>query len=239
MGISVKFEGHTLNSPALFLEFLFKKLENQKLGSSLREEITPVLSVLCTLSRSHRVVRKYYRSVVLPPLRKADVTHKPEVGDSYRARLVRLLTSSSGDVGTLVEEFLFILCKENVNRMVKYTGYGNAAGLLARKGLLLGGRGQEADKFSEDEDTDDDEALKDVNPLTGYIEKQRPNPFEGMTDEQKEYEAMKLVNLMDKMNRSGVIQPCRVGADGKPEPVEHVLQLQEGLDKQEEETDTE
>jgi len=177
--------------------------------------------------------------VVLPPLRKADVTHKPEVGDSYRARLVRLLTSSSGDVGTLVEEFLFILCKENVNRMVKYTGYGNAAGLLARKGLLLGGRGQEADKFSEDEDTDDDEALKDVNPLTGYIEKQRPNPFEGMTDEQKEYEAMKLVNLMDKMNRSGVIQPCRVGADGKPEPVEHVLQLQEGLDKQEEETDTE
>ena len=37
---------------------------------------------------------------------------------------------------------------------------------------MLGGRGQEADKFSEDEDTDDDEALKDVNPLTGYIEKQ-------------------------------------------------------------------
>lgn len=229
--ISVAFEGHTLNSPSLFLDFLFKKLEKPSAGMTLKEDITPVLSVLCSLSRSHRVIRKYFRSEVLPPLKAADVAHKPEVGDSYRAQLVRLLTSNTGDVGTLVEEFIFILCKENVSRMVKYTGYGNAAGLLARKGLLLGGRGEEAETFSEDQDTEDEDDLQNVNPLTGCVEQKRPNPLEGMSEEQKEYEAVKLINLMDKMNRSGVIQPCRIGADGKPEPVEHVLQLQEELEK--------
>lgn len=49
-----------------------------------------------------------------------------------------------------------------------------------------------------------------------------------MTEEQKEFEAVQLMNLMDKMQRSGLIQPARVGEDGRPEPVEHVLQLAEG-----------
>jgi hypothetical protein len=30
---------------------------------------------------------------------------------------------------------------------------------------------------------------------------EKPKPWEGMTDEQKEYEAMKLVEAMDKLNR--------------------------------------
>ena len=33
-------------------------------------------------------------------------------------------------------EFLFVLCKEDSNRLIKYTGYGNAAGLLLTHGLL-------------------------------------------------------------------------------------------------------
>ena len=79
------------------------------------------------------------RSVVLPTLKAADVAHKPEVGDSYRAQLVRLLTSNSGDVGTLVEEFIFILCKENVSRMIKYTGiYFLFGGLLQAMLRLYG-----------------------------------------------------------------------------------------------------
>lgn len=53
-----------------------------------------------------------------------------------------------------------------------------------------------------------------------------------MTDEQKEYEAMKLVDHINNLAKSGMIQPCRVGADGKPHPIEHVLQLQEGIKAQ-------
>lgn len=32
---------------------------------------------------------------------------------------------------------------------------------------------------------------------------------------------------MSNHKRSGIIQPCRIGDDGRPQPVEHVLQLQE------------
>ncbi|GCC39987.1 hypothetical protein chiPu_0023451, partial [Chiloscyllium punctatum] len=52
-------------------------------------------------------------------------------------------------------EFLFVLCKESVDCLLKYTGYGNAAGLLAAHGLLAGGRGD--GQYSEDEDTDTEE----------------------------------------------------------------------------------
>jgi hypothetical protein len=44
---------------------------------------------------------------------------------------------------------------------------------------------------------------------------------------QKEYEAMKLVNLFDKMVSDGVMKPARIGPDGRPQPVEHVLELRE------------
>ena len=47
----------------------------------------------------------------------------------------------------------------------------------------------------------------------------------GMSDEQKEYEAVRLLNLIDRLQRDGVIRPARVGADGRPQPLEHVLQM--------------
>lgn len=42
-----------------------------------------------------------------------------------------------------------------VPRFIKYTGYGNAAGLLAARGLMAGGRPE--GQYSEDEDTDTEE----------------------------------------------------------------------------------
>ena len=44
----------------------------------------------------------------------------------------------------------------SVNRMVKYTGYGNCAGLLANRGLMLGGQGQ-GDYSSDSEDSETEE----------------------------------------------------------------------------------
>ena len=48
-----------------------------------------------------------------------------------------------------------------MSRFVKYTGYGNAAGLLAARGLMAGGR--EEGEYSEDEDTDTEE-YKEAKP---------------------------------------------------------------------------
>lgn len=40
-----------------------------------------------------------------------------------------------------------------------------------------------------------------INPVTGRVEDEQPNPMEGMTEEQKELEAMKLVKMFDKLSR--------------------------------------
>ena len=65
-----------------------------------------------------------------------------------------------------------------VSRLVKHTGYGNAAGLLARRGLMLGGRGG---NYSSDEESDTEEykEVRDqVNPITASIDEPRVNPLE-------------------------------------------------------------
>ena len=48
-----------------------------------------------------------------------------------------------------------------VGRFVKYTGYGNAAGLLAQHGLMCGGHGAVYSSESEDSETEEYSQLKD------------------------------------------------------------------------------
>lgn len=61
--------------------------------------------------------------------------------------------------------YCYILCLWRclvVDNLLKYTGYGNAAGLLVARGLLAGGRGET--QYSEDEDSDTEE-YKSAKPL--------------------------------------------------------------------------
>lgn len=145
-----------------------------------------------------------------------------------------------------------------VGRMIKYTGYGNSgnialkncdepniihisilndnivsAGLIANRGLLsTSQKSNYSGEYSSNSDSDTEEYKqleKNINPVTGCYEPNHPDPCAGMSDEQKEYEAMKLVNLMDQLNRQGLVQPCKLGPDGRPEPVEHILELQDSL----------
>ena len=41
--------------------------------------------------------------------------------------------------------------------------------------------------------------------MTGRWEEEKPNPMEGMSEEQKEYEAMQLVKKLDQLQRSGTL----------------------------------
>ncbi|KAI4463718.1 synembryn [Holotrichia oblita] len=176
------------------------------------------------------LIRPIQDDQVLPPLR--DIHTRPEQGDTIRNCLCRLLTSPITQVRDLAADFIFVLCKENVGRMIKYTGYGNAAGMFATRGLLNGENGetQNYSSASEDSETEEyNEYKHGINPVTGCYQEPKPSPTANMTEEQKEYEAMKLVELMDNLTRKGIVKPCRIGPDGKPEPIEHVLQLQEGL----------
>ncbi|KAG8176562.1 hypothetical protein JTE90_010773 [Oedothorax gibbosus] len=219
------FEGMDMEAVGILLSFLERRLE--KPNKTYKEILSPILTTLSECCRYNGTIRKYLRKKILPPLK--DVMNRPEEGSTVRNRLVKLMTSPVFDVKELVADFLFVLCKENVGRLIKYTGYGNAAGLLANRGLMLGGGGRSAVYSSESEDSDTEEylAYKDkINPVLGCYQDPPPNPLDGMTEEQKEYEAMQLVNMMDRMSRDGLIQPMRVGTDGKPHSVGHILELQ-------------
>ncbi|XP_037870766.1 synembryn [Bombyx mori] len=222
------YEGRDMTSLVILLQFLKHQLTASDERQNLYEKLSPILTVLNKCARV-RVQRKFLRKAVLPHLR--DVSKPPEQGDELRNHLCRLLTTPVTSVRDLVAEFLFVLCKEKVSRMVKYTGFGNAAGHLASRGLLAGGRGA---RYSSSSDSETEEYRRHAHALDPVVGCTRPppaDPFRGMTDEQKEYEAMKLVNLFDKMVTAGVVKPARVGADGQLQAVEHVLQLREDLPK--------
>ncbi|XP_012534321.1 synembryn [Monomorium pharaonis] len=223
------YQNMNMSAICILLRFLDKRLECK---THLLENFSPIVTALVRLVKSERIIRRYVRLQILPPLK--DVMHRPEEGTTLRAKLCKLLTSPITELRDLVAELLFVLCKENVNRMVKYTGYGNAAGMFATKGLL--GRNQAETAYSsesEDSETEEYQKYKEqINPVIGCFEQPKPNPLEGMTEEQKEYEALKLVNLVDQLTREGVVRPCRIGEDGRPEPIEHVLELQNELPKQ-------
>lgn len=50
-----------------------------------------------------------------------------------------------------------------------------------------------------------------INLITGHLEEPMPNPMDEMTEEQKEYEAMKLVNMFDKLSRYCIIYKLLLG----------------------------
>lgn len=241
------FEGYNVDAVATLVAYLERRLDEEEASPkpSLQRQLTPVLLCLAECGRGHRILRRYLRSRVLPPL--SDVMNRPEEGNMLRNRLVRLMTSPCTDTKQLAAELLFVLCKEKVGRLVKYTGYGNAAGLLARRGLLLGGSGSGsagagAVHYSSDsEDSSDTEEYslhrEHINPVLGCYQERKERPTEGLSEEQKEHEAMQLVHLMDRLARGGIVQPARVGADGRPHPIEHVLELQEDRDLTESESD--
>ncbi|XP_023152169.1 synembryn-B isoform X2 [Amphiprion ocellaris] len=214
-----KYGRKNMDAVQVLLDFMEKRIDK---GSNFKEGLTPVLSLLTEGSRHHREIRRYIKAQVLPPLK--DVKIRPEIGTTIRNKLVRLMTHVDMGVKQTAAEFLFVLCKESVDNLLKYTGYGNAAGLLVARGLLAGGRGET--QYSEDEDSDTEEyksAKPFINPITGHVEEPMPNPIEEMTEEQKEYEAQKLVNMFDKLSRQNVIRPMGVRPDGTLAPLEETL----------------
>lgn len=186
--LSETFENVNIHSINIFLRFLELKLNKifGPMASKDYEQLPPILSVMIKCIRSAAVIRRYVRAQVLPPL--SDVKKRPEEGTTVRNHLCKLLTYPSSQISDLVAELLFVLCKENVGRMIKYTGYGNAAGLFAKRGLLGGRNSENQQLYSSDSEDSDTEEYKElqhgINPVIGCYEPPKKNPLEGMTEEQ-------------------------------------------------------
>ncbi|XP_056630323.1 synembryn [Diorhabda sublineata] len=227
---SLEFEGMNMTAIYEILMFLKAKFNCETSISNQHEIFSPVVTVLLKGATSHRAVRKFLKNQILPPLK--DVHSRPEQGSTLRNHLCRLLTTPTTELRDLVAELLFVLCKKSVARMIKYTGYGNAAGLFAKKGLLAGGEDKGQGDYSDSEDSETEEYADHkhgINPVIGCYEEPHPSVLDTMSEEQREYEAMKLVELIDSLMKCGVIKPCVVGEDGKPKQVTHVLELQDQL----------
>lgn len=235
-------DGVNMDCVHALLLFMERRLNR---SSMLKEKLTPVLNLLTESSRVHRETRHYLRQKILPPLRDVDV--RPEHDTALRGQLVRLMTHVDTDVKYCAAELLFVLCKENVSRFVKYTGYGNAAGLLAARGLLNGrwNSNEYSTQYSSDSDSDTEEykeARNRINLVTGRVEEEQPDPMEGLTDEEKEREALRLIGMINRLSRDQIIQPMGVTIQGRMAPLfnpnmGYMIEDEEESEEEEEDVD--
>ncbi|TKR72539.1 hypothetical protein L596_019971 [Steinernema carpocapsae] len=233
------YEGYDVTFPTAVLKSLEDKLDNSpKEDVGLLVSYFAVLHYICAASKG---ARRYCRLKVLPPLTATDVQARPDEGNSLRAKIIRTMMNGAS-AGEMAAEFLFTLCKQSPGRMMKYCGLGHAAGLFANKGLFGNLNRVRNESDSEDSQTEDyKEVEHQVNPVTGFINPARDtSAWDNMSEEQKEYEAMKLVDAMSKLMDTGVIQPGTIGPDGKPKAVSHVCELLKNKHdlKEEEELDS-
>ena len=73
--------------------------------------------------------------------------------------------------------------------MIKYAGYGNLAGFFAYRGIFFQNKVAKREEGDESEDSDTEvwtKSASQVDPVTGVLAREGPNPMEGMTDEQKQ-----------------------------------------------------
>uniref|UniRef100_A0A673MCQ2 Synembryn n=1 Tax=Sinocyclocheilus rhinocerous TaxID=307959 RepID=A0A673MCQ2_9TELE len=151
---------------------------------------------------------------ILPPLR--DASTKPEEGNTMRNRLVRLMTNLDTELKHCAADLLFMLCKESGNATSSGTQYSSDS----------------------DSDTEEYRQIKDrVNPVTGQVEEEQPDPMEGMTEEEKEEEAHRLISLFNKLSKDNMIQPMGLDEEGQLVPLSELRDLSMEETKSEEEHD--
>ncbi|KAI0982893.1 hypothetical protein GJ496_009507, partial [Pomphorhynchus laevis] len=210
-------------------------LKHESDETKLSESCGPVLQVLIMFATKDSYLRKLLKQLILPKLTEEDLRRDPREGQTLRNLLIRMMTNTDSKIQTLSAALLFAICHHNVSKFVKYTGFGNAAGLLANLGLLLmvdthgtkhqsKRQGSNSDSASESENDAYDSL--NVNPITGKAHDNQEVCEDTRTEEQKEHDAMELVNVLDKMQRTCVIRPAKIGPDGRLIPVEHILELQ-------------
>ncbi|CAF0782941.1 unnamed protein product [Adineta steineri] len=219
-----------INTILRFLDHRIAKAEGTK---NAKEVLLPVLQLLILMCQSNRTIRKFCRQFILPALGD-EVLNLPTEGQKLRNKLTRMMTNPNSELKTLSAKLLFVLCKESVDRLIKYTGYGNAAGLLYDFGLLGPQHNINKEQYSSDSDESDTESYKKIRDqygidgVTGRANiKRNDDAMKDWTEERKMVEVDKLLNTLDRAMTHGLIKPMVMDANGNPVPAESVLQLRE------------
>ncbi|CAF0737113.1 unnamed protein product [Rotaria sordida] len=225
--------GKNMEAINIILRFLDHRITKTEGTKNAKEALLPVLQLLILMCQSNRTIRKFCRQFILPPL-SDEVLNLPTEGQKLRNKLTRMMTNPNSELKTLSAKLLFVLCKESVDRLIKYTGYGNAAGLLYDFGLLGPQHNANKEQYSSDSDESDTENYKKIrdqygiDPVTGRANIIRhDDPMKDWTEERKMVEMEKLVHSLDQAINHGIMRPMIKDASGNPVPAESVLQLRE------------
>ncbi|CAH1758891.1 14584_t:CDS:10 [Entrophospora sp. SA101] len=187
--------------------------EYDKYDVDFDETITPLIVLLKRLAEGNQTAKLILRNNLLPD----DVTKPLEKGDSLSARLIRVMTSVLlPNLKESISNLLFTLCDEDAHLFVHHVGYGNAAGFLMTKNILIppppsttssSSPSSSITNSSSKSNISNSSSSKPINPITGqYYENEKPSlSLSNMTDEEKEREAEKLFVLFDRLKKTGVM----------------------------------
>ncbi|KAJ3153081.1 hypothetical protein HDU86_005379 [Geranomyces michiganensis] len=180
-------------------------------GTDLDQVLPPLIIVMSGIARQDVSARAAMRSLLMP--NEIDRSKPLDQGTTVTARLIRFMTALAvPNVRESVCDLLFILCDESAEKLVAYTGFGHAAGFLHAKGMMAnpsgsGGGGGSAEAFGSSFHPAENDGGPALDPITGEHDRRGSrSEWDGMTDEEKEEEAEKLLVLFDKLNKTGVIK---------------------------------
>ncbi|CAG8516367.1 1653_t:CDS:2 [Cetraspora pellucida] len=167
----------------------------KKYGVNFDEVIPPLVALIRKLAEEDELAKTIMRNRLLPD--DVDRSKPLEKGDSLSARLIRLMTSVMlPNLKDGISEFLYMICDQDANLFVHHVGYGNAAGFLMSRNIMI-------PPSISSKQTGHSE--KPINPITGqYLDDEAPL-LSDMTDEEKEREAERLFVLFERLKKTGVM----------------------------------
>jgi hypothetical protein len=127
-----------------------------------------------------------------------------------KSYLSECIASVNSNLSSTCGDLLFSLVKENSKRLIFHFGYGSVAGVLMDHGIDANDNTlpSKLEELSSDE-----ESLlhkqQDWDLVTGQDRKKttkKEDPFAGMTEEEIEQEGEKLVVLLERLNKNGMIK---------------------------------
>ncbi|KAI5809271.1 guanine nucleotide exchange factor [Pyronema omphalodes] len=221
-----------LISTEKLIEVLDKSIDPQftKLGAKTAENFDDHGKPLITLL--HKVIQTADKGVVdklkVRLLPSIDERNQPlGKGTSLPARLLQLTTSASTpNTRESISWLLFELSGNDAAEFINNIGYGYASGFLVTHNIPI-----PASSFDKSSGT------RPVNPITGQTLDSEPpvdDPFDGMTQEEKEREAERLFVLFERLKKTGVVD-----VKNPVETAFHEGRFQEIPDDEEEDSDYE
>ncbi|RXK35786.1 hypothetical protein M231_06972 [Tremella mesenterica] len=191
-------------------------------GLILDEQLPPLLLLIARATNGSQPTKTYLRETLLP----TNLDRSPEAGPlekrhSVLGAILRLMQSTlNPQCRDTAGEMMWSICDSDASELCAEIGYGNAAGLLFRKGITEPPPGRitplpEPTKLSVETKTTSTSPKKSLSPSKRTVQEDR-NPItslrhdddtslDDMTQEEKESEAERLFVLFERMERNPLI----------------------------------